>query len=353
MKPNVASRKRRVGRVVLLVAMFLAFTPAWGQFVSPTVVFSKAVLHPSQVAVVVNESFPGSLEVGEYYLYARGIPAKNLIRLNFPAASSTIGVDEFVAIRKDIDQRLDESIQVVVFVWTTPYAVACNSFTSAFSLGVQAELCRKSCEPTRPNPYFNSRSIKPYRDFGLRLSMLLPVESVEKAKALIDRGVASNGRRVRAKAFFLKTSDAARSSRARFFPKSTEILSPPVSIRTQDADYIESGSGIILYHIGAATVPKLDSLRFLPGAIADHLTSSGGNLLGSGQMSSLRWLEAGATGSYGTVSEPCNHWQKFPNSAILLKHYLSGATLIEAYWRSVAWPAQGLFIGEPLAAPYR
>ncbi|HEU4845882.1 MAG TPA: TIGR03790 family protein, partial [Burkholderiaceae bacterium] len=30
-----------------------------------------------------------------------------------------------------------------------------------------------------------------------------------------------------------------------------------------------------------------------------------------------------------------------------------GATAIEAYWRSVAWPAQGLFIGEPLAAPYR
>jgi uncharacterized protein (TIGR03790 family) len=159
--------------------------------------------------------------------------------------------------------------------------------------------------------------------------------------------------RVRAKAFFLKTSDAARSSRARFFPKSTEILSPPVSIRTQDADYIESENDIILYHTGAVTVPKLDSLRFLPGAIADHLTSSGGDLLGSGQMSSLRWLEAGATGSYGTVSEPCNHWQKFPNSAMLLKHYLSGATLIEAYWRSVAWPAQGLFIGEPLAAPYR
>jgi len=36
----------------------------------------------------------------------------------------------------------------------------------------------------------------------------------------------------------------------------------------------------------------------------------------------------------------------------LLKHYLSGETAVEAYWKSVAWPAQGLFIGEPLAAPY-
>ena len=25
---------------------------------------------------------------------------------------------------------------------------------------------------------------------------------------------------------------------------------------------------------------------------------------------------------------------------------------LEAYWRSVAWPAQGVFVGEPLAAPF-
>jgi hypothetical protein len=52
------------------------------------------------------------------------------------------------------------------------------------------------------------------------------------------------------------------------------------------------------------------------------------------------------------VSEPCNHWQKFPNPDILLRSYLRGGSAIESYWRSVAWPAQGVFIGEPLAAPY-
>ncbi len=35
-----------------------------------------------------------------------------------------------------------------------------------------------------------------------------------------------------------------------------------------------------------------------------------------------------------------------------MNHYLQGETLIEAYWKSVAWPSEGLFIGEPLAAPY-
>ena len=66
----------------------------------------------------------------------------------------------------------------------------------------------------------------------------------------------------------------------------------------------------------------------------------------------LAWIASGATASYGTVSEPCNHLQKFPHPQVLLLHYLQGSTAIEAYWKSVAWPQQGLFVGEPLAAPY-
>lgn len=32
--------------------------------------------------------------------------------------------------------------------------------------------------------------------------------------------------------------------------------------------------------------------------------------------------------------------------------YAQGASVIEAYWKSVWWPQQGLFVGEPLAAPF-
>ena len=66
----------------------------------------------------------------------------------------------------------------------------------------------------------------------------------------------------------------------------------------------------------------------------------------------LRWLEAGATGSYGTVVEPCNFTAKFPNPSAAIFWYTHGASLIEAYWKSVAWPGEGIFIGEPLAAPF-
>ena len=70
------------------------------------------------------------------------------------------------------------------------------------------------------------------------------------------------------------------------------------------------------------------------------------------QMSVLEWIESGATASYGSVSEPCNHLQKFPHPQLLLLHYMQGSTALEAYWKSVAWPQQGVFVGEPLAAPF-
>jgi uncharacterized protein (TIGR03790 family) len=117
----------------------------------------------------------------------------------------------------------------------------------------------------------------------------------------------------------------------------------------------------MLYVTGLTVVPELTSNRFRPGAVGDHLTSFGGMLTGpsgrsadggNGQMSALRWLEAGASGSYGTVVEPCNHPAKFPDPGLLLSYYRRGDTLLESYWRSVAMPEQGVFIGEPLARPW-
>jgi uncharacterized protein (TIGR03790 family) len=324
---------------------------AMAQFADRNKAWPK-VLHAAQVAVVVNTASPESIELGEYYRRARHIPAGNLIRVAIPGSPRVLSAEAFARLKQEIDAQLDAGIDAMVLVWTAPYAVECNSITSAMTLGFQADLCRKTCDPSRANPYFDAAA-RPFSDHGMRLSMLLPTESMAAGKALIDRGVACDGNAPPGTGYFLNTSDANRNSRARFFPRSGHFARPPLTLATLNADSIEGKRDVMFYFTGAAWVPKLDTLKFLPGAVADHLTSAGGDLLGNSQMSSLRWLEAGATASYGTVSEPCNHWQKFPNPAVLLKHYLAGETVIEAYWKSVAWPAQGLFIGEPLAAPYR
>jgi uncharacterized protein (TIGR03790 family) len=175
------------------------------------------------------------------------------------------------------------------------------------------------------------------------------------AKSIIDRGVLSSFKINEATAYFVKTKDPARSKpREPFYPRDlTKIEQKKLFIRTISAESIQHKKDVMFYFTGLAKVPNLDSLTFMPGAIGDHLTSAGGILHKPWQTSGLDWLRAGVTGTYGSVSEPCNHWQKFPNPSVLLPHYLSGETLIEAYWKSVYWPTQGLFMGEPLAAPYQ
>lgn len=307
---------------------------------------------PENLAVVVNVDDPKSVEVGEYYLSARHIPESNLVKVHVSRYLPYMKPDVFELLRSQILQKLTPNIQAIVLVWTVPYAVGCNSITSALTLGYDAKQCEKTCDPGKMNPYFDSMSRSPFDSNRMRISMLLPVESVEQAKALIDRGVLSAFKLNEASAYFLITSDENRSTRTRFFPRSGRVESKKLELKTLNADFIENKSDVMFYFTGLTHVSKLSSLNFMPGAIADHLTSSGGDLLSTAQMSSLRWLDAGATASYGTVSEPCNYWQKFSNPKVLLKHYLSGETIIESYWKSVAWPAQGLFIGEPLAAPY-
>jgi uncharacterized protein (TIGR03790 family) len=342
--------------LILFLPMLLALAgPAHSQ--SPNEFLSAPSLQPKQLAIVINDADPNSVAVGEYYRKRRGIPAANVVHVRIPGKPHSLGVARFELLKEEIDARLKPGVQAVLMIWTAPYKVECNSITSAYSLGFDAAQCAKTCASGRPSPYFNSSSARPYTDLNIRLSMLLPTESVAQAKELIDRGAGAGFRLAPASAYFLVTSEKPRNSRAPFFPPPGRIEARRLATRTLHADVLEGAQDIIVYQTGMAQVGKLDTLGFLPGALADHLTSFGGDLLESGQkngqMSSLRWLEAGATASYGTVSEPCNHWQKFPNPTVLLKHYVQGNSAIEAYWKSVAWPAQGLFIGEPLAAPYR
>lgn len=336
-----------------LAAIILAWCCAQSHAAEPAASPRTYSLQPKNVAVVINDDDARSVAVGEYYQKAREIPAQNVVHVHIPGSPHKLSVAAFSQLKQQIEARLSPDIQAIVLVWTAPYAVECNSITSALSLGFDAEQCVKTCAPGKPSRYFNSGSMRPYSDFGIRISMLLPTDSIEQAQALIDRGKLSGFSVPPASAYFLVTTDANRSSRAPYFPKPGRIPALKLDIKTIKADSIEDVSDIMIYQTGLVRVPKLDTLQFLPGALADHLTSTGGDLLETRQMSSLRWLEAGATASYGTVSEPCSYPQKFPNPAVLLRHYLSGASAIEAYWKSVAWPSQGLFIGEPLASPYR
>jgi len=304
------------------------------------------------LGVIINEKDPLSVQVGEYYQKQRNIPDKNMIRVSFPPVKNQISAEKFQQIKAQVDKQVSGNIQGFALTWTGPFRVDCMSITSAFALGYDPVYCAKGCQPTAPNAYFQNPSHRPYRDYQVRPTMMIAGQNFEAAKALIERGVNSDKTNPQGTAYLLITKDKARNVRSLTFGQTKAELGSRFKIDILESNVLENRQDVMFYFTGLPKVEKLETLKFKPGAIADHLTSFGGVLNGKGQMSSLRWLEAGATGSYGTVEEPCNFPQKFPHVPALMKAYLSGATLLESYWQSVFWPGQGIFIGEPLARPF-
>jgi uncharacterized protein (TIGR03790 family) len=313
---------------------------------------AAVALEPAELGVVVNGRDPLSVQLGEYYRVRRHIPAENVVRVDMPVTADLAPL-AFAGIRRQMEARMPQRVQALLLVWAQPFRVGCMSVTSAFALGFDPRLCEDTCRPTAYNPYFNSDSRKPFTDFGIRPAMSLAASSFEEGKALVDRGIAADGSAPTGSAYLMSTSDHARNVRAQTYSSAKLLAGPKLSVAVRSSDTLAGRRDVLFYFTGLRRVLRIRMNRFLPGAIADHLTSSGGVLAGGRQMSAVRWLEAGATGSYGTVVEPCAYLAKFPSPPIVMRHYLKGETLIEAYWKSVAMPSQGLFIGEPLAAPFR
>jgi uncharacterized protein (TIGR03790 family) len=304
------------------------------------------------LAIIANEAEPLSLQIARYYQQRRGIPEQNVIVVSFPPGQTTLSPGLFQDLKTQVDASTPNRIQFYVLTWAAPYRVGCMSITSAFAFGFDREFCADRCRQTKPSPYFNSEGLAPYDELKMRPTMAIAATSLAQAKTLIDRGIAADGSFPIGTAYLMSTSDKARNVRAATYPGVQRWLSSRFAIALIRGDTLEHRSDVMFYFTGLAQVQRLETNQFKPGAIADHLTSLGGALTDSSQMSSLRWLEAGATGSYGTVVEPCNFPQKFPNPGIVMYHYLQGDTLLEAYWKSVAQPGQGIFIGEPLARPF-
>jgi len=310
-------------------------------------------LDRGQLAIVVNTLDPLSLRIGDYYASRRGISFQNLIKVHFRPDTSALTREEFADVKAQVDRQVLPSVQAFALTWAAPYRVECMSITSAFAFGFDTQLCAEGCKRTRPSPYFDSPSSLPFTDLGIRPAMSIAALTFDRAKALIDRGIRADGSFPRGTAYLLSTSDKARNVRSVWYPSIAQMFGSRLDVRVLGQDALRDRNDVLFYFTGKAEVSGLESLHFVPGAVADHLTSTAGMLTDSRQMSALRWLEAGATGSYGTVVEPCAVLEKFPHPAVLMAHYLGGDTLIEAYWKSVDMPGQGIFVGEPLAAPFR
>lgn len=308
-------------------------------------------LSANRLGVLYNVDDAASRQVALYYAAQRAVPSENVIGIHLPNAQ-VMTPEAFTPVRTQALDKLPAAVQSLLLVWSKPYAVGCMSITSAFAAGYRAAFCQPGCAHTPSNPLYDAVGWLPADTVGWWPAMLLPSGDPTLARALILRGMTADNSKTPGTLYLIRTADEARNVRAATYADVELRLRHRLPIVHLSTPILGKVADTIGYFTGAARVAEVPLIQFRPGALADHLTSSGGVLEGGHQMSAMAWIEGGATASYGSVSEPCNFPEKFPNVSVLFEHYTHGETALEAYWKSVEMPGQGLFIGEPLARPY-
>ena len=358
----VARRRRSLGAALALMVPLVRF-------------LSWAGGSGLNVAVVVNQLVPDSIELGNYYCEQRGVPPQNLFRLTSWTGGriSWSRADCFARLVGPLtaalaDRGLTNQIDYVVLSLGIPYQVTdtngVNSTTSVLYYGFKPD------EGTSPYGPFCTLPPGANNDFVFSedwfrqvppgnattdsfLATMITGDTLAAAKLVVDHGVASDGSFPTQTVWLAQTSYGARSVRHVFFDNTyidTQIRGTPMLLTT-NLDSPAGLTNLLGLQTGLPTF-SLSPQAFVPGALADSMTSFGGLLfLNTGQTTLLAFLAAGAAGSYGTVIEPCSYTEKFPNPEVYF-YQARGFSLAESYYLSLIAPYQGLIVAEPLAAPF-
>ncbi|MCL4202698.1 MAG: tetratricopeptide repeat protein [Pirellulaceae bacterium] len=198
-------------------------------------------------------------------------------------------------------------------------------------------------------------------DAGMRylLSTMLSVTSgrglsVSEAIANLERSAKANSTFPEGTIYLMENGDIRSRTRQPMFAETTAMLQA-LGVRAEvvQGTLPKDRSDVMGLVAGSATFDWPGSgSSILPGAICEHLTSTGGVMVERGGQTPLsEFLRHGAAGASGTVTEPYAIAAKFP-LPFLHAHYAQGCSLAEAFYQSVAGPYQLLIVGDPLCAPW-
>lgn len=348
---------------------------------------------PESVLLVIDPNDADSLYLGHRYAAARDIPASNVLYMP-PAADDYAAWAAFQrhAVTGTLAARgLDGVDHIVVapsrrffmpmatdLVRTGCGVVSRMSLSSAYTFLPEAdEILGATLWDQEPNRFrgdwrtpadalaFDSGTRwyngRPATSRGARryfIGTLLGYlgergNTVDEIDALIARSAAADGTRPDGTFYFMTTPDGVRSYRRTDFPTVVAAITA-MGGRAEALDgVLPLGRRDALGILTGITHPQPvgADLAIRPGAFADHLTSFAGMFDDGSQEKMSGWITAGASGSLGTVEEPCTGG-KFPDAA-LHAFYYAGLPLGEALFRSVQWSAfQSLFYGDPLTRPF-
>lgn len=326
---------------------------------------------PLNTLVVVNSASRDSRALGAYYAEKHGIPASHLCTVKVDPRLPTISLRDFERdLRQPIlahlaNQKLDGQIHFIVLCKDIPSRVEnFNGITSALFYGF------KPPAPGAQGCYIASNSVNQYyaqetaytstagwNRTNAPIAFLLTAADLDTAKQVVDRAVASLSAFPEGVFHLYGSTDPARNIRHPTYPvvaRLFDLFGMGDRIEVNAGDSPLPSRPVLGYLTGLAYLPtNLVQAVFAPGAIAEHLTSCAGMIPDPcyNQSSVWDWMRLGATASYGTVSEPCAFREKFPDP-MLDFWYARGFTAGEALAMSVRNPYQGIWVGDPLAAPF-
>ncbi len=337
---------------------------------------------PQNVLVVVNEASADSMALGNYYRETRGIPPFNVFGIDVDVTNNMNTVTFSNQVRNPIlayiaDAGLSNQIDYIVFSRDIPYRVYDGPFsddhhssiTSSMFYGFKFSprvITASDCEinPDSYHDYFEAEHAFSHYATGHYISTMLNASLPDLVRAVADRSASVDYLAPAGNIYFMHNTDRARRIRwtqyddasflFRFIDTPLTPITEYFSANTIPAGLLTNTMGL---SVGLRFVNDPAPANLMPGAIAEHLTSFGGflfdmaNSSDSLQMPITEWMDAGASGSYGTVVEPCAITEKFPE-ARLYYWYARGFNLAESIYMSVQTPYQGIVLGDPLTQPY-
>jgi hypothetical protein len=206
-------------------------------------------------------------------------------------------------------------------------------------------------------PQAPSRSLESFR-VGLKDRMPLPsmmlgytgengTDLATVLRCIMD-GARAGQTPIGAPVWFVQTDDTARSAPREWQYAGTQAeMALRRGVAVVHTNRPAAETGLLGVMTGAASVTPAEFGTFAPGAMAEHLTSWSAEFQ-KPQAKCTEWLKAGATVTAGMVTEPYNHWAKFPHARFFV-HYTAGCTALESFYQSILSPVQVLLLGDPLS----
>jgi len=318
------------------------------------------------VLVVVNQASSNSCELGNYYCEKRQIPPANVLRINWTGGNISWSSNEFQLyllspLLDALSSRdLSSQIDYVVLSMDIPFQImngaTINSTTAALFYGLKPDTHGSK---GYGSSYAGSEAIfheaKPNTDLGYSfLATMLTANSLADAKQLVDRAIAGDATFPAQDVILEKSSDPSRNIRYPMFDSAilnVQVLGRGAITRTNSDATPPNPLPRLGFQTGLPNY-SVPTNSFVPGSMADSLTSYGGIIFGpNSQTTLLSFISAGAAGSYGTVAEPFGDSSRFPSPQNYF-YQARGFSLAECYYQSIKTPFLGLIVGEPLAAPF-